>query len=235
MVREGEFSEFEVHGPSLLEEKQALEIKVNLLSLWGNVAQFVAILALAAVIAVLVPTLKILPLFVAIHDDGPPETLRNSAELPDSKQQDVVLSVLWTFIRDREQYYFQGTPDRYATVSALSADKAKTEYQTWFLNDPESPQRRFGDKGDVKIEAVPGSGWIKDNIDTCRNRDWCEATYSYWRSTKMTGQAATPKKRYTASLSFVFVDHVPPGERTTINAAALKVIAYHTDCDDCGT
>lgn len=232
-LQEAEFPEYERFGPSLLEERQALEIKVNRLSLFGNVIQFVAILALSLAIVAFLPLKQTIPLFININSDGTHETLRDYAEIPESRQDDVVLSTLWSLIRNREEYYWHGAPGRYALVSALTSGKAQSEYQHWFLNDQESPQRRFGEKGHIEVEPVPGSGWIKDKIDTCRQQDWCEATYSYWRSTQITGQSATPKKRYTASLSFVFVDHIASGERATINPAALKVIAYHTDCEDC--
>jgi type IV secretion system protein VirB8 len=228
--------DYERIGPSLLAERKALFVRINSISLAGNLAQFVVILALAAVIAAIMPLQKIIPLFINIESGGLHETLRDLSELPQSKQEDVVKSVLWTFVLNREEYYWEGAPRRYALVSALSTGKAQTEYQTWFTRDPSSPQTRFGERGGhVAVEEVPNSANILDKIDSCQETAWCEATLSYWRTEKQVGMTASARKHYTANISFILVDQLDPGQRTTFNPAGLKVIAYHSDCDDCGT
>src|SRR6266567_3592830 len=234
-IPDNEILAYEARGPSLLEERQALFVKLNRVSLAVNFALAFVCLSLAATIAALLPLKQIIPLFVNINTDGTHETLRDFSEIPASRQEDAVISVLWTFVLNREEYYYVGAPRQYEIVSALSTGTTQSEYQNWFKTDTNSPQYKFKNLGNISVEMVPNSAYLKDRIDTCRKLEWCEATFDYWRTTKMNGQTPSPKKRYTASLTFVFVDSLDAGERTTINPAAIKVIAYHSDCDDCGS
>jgi type IV secretory pathway component VirB8 len=138
-------------------------------------------------------------------------------------------------VENCESYTLEGAPRRYAVCSALSAGHAQSEYQAWFQHDTtNSPQWRLKDQGFVYAEEVPASATLKDNIDTCHKRDFCEAELSYWLIEKRYGQTAQPKKYYTVTLDFIFVDELPVSELVTFNPASLKVISIHKNCTSCG-
>jgi type IV secretory pathway component VirB8 len=231
-VPDEDIEEYHARGPSLLQQHADRLTRLNTLSLRLNYSQAVVILMLAGAIAVMIPLQKIIPLFIST--DSAVETIRDISELPPDKQDDVVKSVLWTIVKTRQAYHFHGAKVAYDTVTALTTGKAQAEYQYWFRNDPTSPQYTLGIHGDRYVEAVPNSADIKGSLGVCRAAEWCEASLSYWQFEQLTGQAATKRQHYTAYLSFVFVDHLDPGERTTINPAGIKIIDAHFDCDDCG-
>lgn len=232
-VPEESLGEWAHTATSLFQERRALLIKVNRVSLAANVALVVTVLMLGAAIAVMIPLQRLLPLVLTINADNSYERIRDLSELSASKQEDVVKSVLWSYVLNRESYIFEGAKRRYDIVTALSAGKAQQEYQSWFKNDYSSPQYRIRDRGHVDVKEVTNSAELRDRLDTCRGADWCEASLSYWRTEQMYGQAPTKEKHYTSTLAFIVVDALDPGERTTINPAGIKIISYRTDCDDC--
>lgn len=235
LIREREIEDYHAAGPNLLREHANSLTRLNRISLSLNAALMVITLLLAASIIVMVPLQRRDPLYVAVTADGLPQTVHDISELGERKRDDVIKSVLWTAVRSCEEYYYEIKKRNYATCSALLSGKAQAEYQNRFNNDPSSPQYKIRDRGHVDIREIPKSADLKDNIDACRDKDWCEASLSYWRSEHLIGQAPTAERHYTAQVAFVLVDQLDSGDSETVNPAALKIISYHTDCDDCGS
>jgi len=227
-----EIPDHERHAASILQDKQALYVRINRGLLGDAIVNKAIVLALCGVIYVMLPLKEFIPQFVGFdYANNIYEVMHDVNELGD-KKDDVVTGTLWTAIRNCEGYYFEGAPWRYKRCSALLTGKAQHEYQQWFLHDPASPQTVFGSRGHIHIDEEPNSVKFMEKLDVCKNADFCEATLSYWQTEQLAG--STPQRKHiTADMSFIFVDQIHPGERATFNPAALKIIAYHKDCENC--
>jgi type IV secretory pathway component VirB8 len=230
-----EIEEWERLGPSLFAEHRNNTIRLNRVSLYLNLGQTVTIVMLGIAIAVLATIHEVLPLFIAYNGDVV-QTAPDLSLLPPTPKDNVVKSVLWTVAENWEEYTFHGAKKRFDLVSALTTGKAQAKYQHWFQHDTDhSPQYTVGDRGEINVSEIAGSAVLDDKIAACRTADWCEAHLSLWHTVQMYGQAPAKSKHYTVRFSYIFVDGLSAGELASINPASIKVIDYHTECDDCGS
>jgi type IV secretion system protein VirB8 len=198
-------------------------VRINRIALGCAIAEMAVIGLLAAVILAMQPLKTLVPFIVAINSDGTHDVLTSRAQLPADEQERVVKSELWQYVFDREGYYWDGAPYSYDVVSRLSDQRTRDEYQQWFVNSPDSPQRH--PEINIKVDhVVDGIQFVSDHV----------ATVGFWRSEQTRGTLAGPKQHYTARIGFSLHNATSAAD-ADINPAGLKITSYHSDCDSCGS
>jgi|SRR5215472_7929439 len=234
-IKDHEFAEWQAKGPSLLQQKIDLLVRLNRLTLRLCYVLGVSVIALSVTIFALSRLREFIPVFFGFNGDIV-ESVSDISKLPPNKREDVVKSVLWTVVQNWESY--SGTRDiktRYDIVSALTAGQAQHEYQMWINSDKSAPVNRLGDNGRVDVAEIPKSAVITTDLNACRKEEWCEASLSFTRKEQSFAAVMPIEKHWSVQFRFVFVDQLDVGDKETFNPAAIKITAYHHECDDCGS
>ncbi len=176
----------------------------------------------AVAITVLLPLEKITPVYVYLDRFGVPNTANALSELPADHRIAGIDALLWQYLLNREHYSPSEADQSYATVSAMSAETVKQQYQKWVnpkLN-AQSPASKLGAHGFIRVYRL-NSSWLS-HAD-----DYTSGVYQihFCRLVAPEGQTATAQ-RMVATLRYQLVDTIPLWERLTINHAGLIVTEY---------
>ena len=182
-------------------------------------AAMLANIGLSVAVATMLPLVRIAPVFLWTRSDGTVDSATSISDLPPTQSQAVMIAAVWQYVRDREAYSFADAQYRYDVVSAMSGPDVLDAYQKWFLpTNPDSPQLKFGRRGQVNIDKI-GISFIKPQVALVR----------FWRTSLMYG--ATPaRKTWSATVGFELVTKMPANTRL-IDPAGLKIVTYMSSED----
>lgn len=177
-------------------------------------AAMLANIGLSVAVATMLPLVRIAPVFLWTRGDGTVDSATSISDLPPTQSQAVMIAAVWQYVRDREAYSFADAQYRYDVVSAMSRPDVLDAYQRWFLpTNPDSPQLKFGRRGQVNIDKI-GISFIRPQVALVR----------FWRTSLMYG--ATPaRKTWSATVGFELVTKMPANTRL-IDPAGLKIVTY---------
>jgi type IV secretory pathway component VirB8 len=179
-------------------------------------------IALTTAICVMLPLKTIQPIYGFMNEAGLFDTTTEISDLPPSAQVTGIEALLWNYLRDREGFAPSEADQNYDTVSKLSSDVVKAQYQgdanTKF--NPQAPAKLLGPNGYIRINRL-SANWIR-HAD-----DYSSGTYQiHFCRTIVRQEAPTAQQRLQAVITFDTVSKVPLEQRITINPAGLIITEY---------
>ena len=177
--------------------------------------------ALSIALAGLLPTLRIVPLLIAIHRDGTADTAFRLSDLPPTQSAAVVRAAVWQYVRYRAGYDFADARYSYDLVSAMSAPAVRAAYQRYFLtsSNPRSPQLTVGRKGQIDVSLI--------NLSFVR-RD--TALVRYRRAVRLYGENDARVTTWTATVG-IRLDHAMTADARLVDPGGIVVTSYQADQD----
>jgi type IV secretion system protein VirB8 len=171
--------------------------------------------ALAFGLMSVLPTVRLVPVFIYPHADGTVDSAVSLSQLPVSQQDAVVQSELWQYAMLRESYAADTANYAYHVVSAMSAPAVRAQYQAWFnYPNPQSPQVSLAKRGTISVERVSGS-YIAPGVYRIE-----------FRKTVTLDDAKPVTSRWVTTMHFARTDTVPATQRVQFNPAGVIVTAY---------
>ncbi|GBQ29209.1 type IV secretion system protein VirB8 (plasmid) [Komagataeibacter nataicola] len=130
-------------------------VRINKFLLAGLAVSMIANMGLAWSIGALLPLEKLVPMPLWVRPDGTVDSEISMSRLPKTMDEAVINSAVWQYVRLREGYTYATAQYAYDTVSLMSSDQVRDQYQSWFnFPNPKSPQVTVGKKGQIDVEEV---------------------------------------------------------------------------------
>lgn len=130
-------------------------VRINKFLLAGLAVSMLANMGLAWSIGALLPLEKLVPMPLWVRPDGTVDSEISMSRLPKTMDEAVVNAAVWQYVRLREGYTYATAQYAYDTVSLMSSDQVRDQYQSWFnFPNPKSPQMTVGKKGQIDVEEV---------------------------------------------------------------------------------
>ncbi len=183
---------------------------------WVSIAEFVLVAALAASVIALLPLKTTVPLFLVIREDGTVDTGISLADLGVDQAQKVIRASVWRYVEERESYSFSDAKHRYDLISLMSNENVRRDYQSWFVNSADSPQKVFGKNGQVSVQEISMSP-VRDGVFLVR----------FWRSSHLYGEKDR-KTSATATVEFELMNDAP-ASLVLEDPAAISVVRYNVE------
>jgi type IV secretion system protein VirB8 len=163
------------------------------------------------------PTIRLVPMNVAVRPDGTVSTEPVMSMMPADTQDAVLRATLWQYVLWREGYSADTAQFRRNIVIALSNRDVGEAYAEWYnYPNPDSPQTKYGKTGTVTVE--------QDSADFLSS-DPSIYQVNYWRTVIVPGQPVS-RSHWTVFVHFRLVTAIPLKDRVSFNPGAVKVTAY---------
>ncbi len=182
-------------------------IAITLLVLYGS---------MAGSLLFILPLKTTVPLFLVIREDGTVDTSVSLADLGVDQAQKVIRASVWRYIEERESYSYSDARHRYDLISLMSNENVRRDYQSWFVNSADSPQKIFGKNGQISVQEISMS-LIRDGVFLVR----------FWRLSHLYGEKEK-KMSVTVTVEFELLNDAP-ASLILDNPAALSVIRYNVE------
>ncbi len=183
---------------------------------WVAIVGFVLAGSLAAAVVTLLPLKTTVPLFVVIREDGTVDTSVSLNDLGADQAQKVIRASVWRYVEERENYSYSDAKRRYDLISLMSNEDVRRDYQSWFVNSANSPQKVFGKNGQISVQEISMS-LIRDGVFLVR----------FWRFSHLYGEKEK-KISVTATVEFELLNDAP-ASLILDNPAALSVVRYNLE------
>lgn len=186
--------------------------------LWFCVA--IAALAMVGILSTavvfLLPLKKVEPLFLVVREDGTVDTGISLADLGADMAQKVIRASVWRYVQERESYSFSVARHRYDLVSMMSGESVQHDYQQWFLTSPDSPQKKFGKKGQISVREISMS-LVRDGVFLVR----------FWKLSQLDGEREE-KTTAVATVEYEVLNEAPAA-LVLDDPAAIRVVRYQIE------
>lgn len=195
--------------------------RLTRLSLGVNVAQALMIGGLATALAVTVPLVRILPVFLYARPDGTTEAAVMPQGLPPSLSETQQLSAVWQFTRLYEGYSAVEAGYNWGVVSAMSAKPVRDRYQADHDSaNKAAPINTLGDKAVVHVEFLS----MAKACDACENR----YNIRFLRIVKLQGDPNPQRSLWTATVQWTtdFAGQINWKQRISYNPPGIVVTDY---------
>jgi|SRR5215472_11867059 len=184
---------------------------------WIAVTSWLMVGVLATGVAAILPLKTIVPLYVAIHDDGTSDTAVSLSDLGPNMADKVIRASIWRYVEQRESYTFSDARYRYDLVSLMSGEDVQRTYQQWFLKSPDSPQKTVGRTGQMWVREIAITQ-VRDGVFEVR----------FWRFRQLAG-AKEEKASATATVEYQFLATTPKELVLAGDPAGLQIIRYSVE------
>jgi type IV secretion system protein VirB8 len=178
--------------------------------------------ALTTAIVVMLPLKTVVPIYGFANEAGLFDTTTEISDLPPSSQVAGIEALLWNYLRDREGFAPSEADQDYDTVSKLSSDVVKAQYQgdANVKFNPQAPAKLLGPNGFIRINRL-SANWIR-HAD-----DYSTGTYQIHFCRTIVRQETPPvQQRLQANITFEMLSKVPLEQRITFNPAGLVITEY---------
>jgi type IV secretion system protein VirB8 len=156
------------------------------------------------------------PLFLVIREDGTVDTGISLGDLGANQAQKVIRASVWRYVEERESYTFSDAKHRYDLISLMSNENVRRDYQSWFVNSADSPQKVFGKNGQVSVQEISMSP-VRDGVFLVR----------FWRYSHLYGEKDR-KSSATATVEYELLN-AAPASLVLEDPAALIVVRYQLE------
>lgn len=102
----------------------------------------------------MLPLHKVVPLIFVQRADGTFDYYTSHHDLPRSERAKSILAAVWAYTSLREKYDYRDAQNNWDRVSAMSAPSVRDAYQNFVLNDPSSPLKVIGNKGQISVSPI---------------------------------------------------------------------------------
>lgn len=183
---------------------------------WMAIGAFVLAGSLAGAVVLLLPLKTTVPLFLVIREDGTVDTGISLGDLGANQAQKVIRASVWRYVEERESYTFSDAKHRYDLISLMSNENVRRDYQSWFVNSADSPQKVFGKNGQVSVQEISMSP-VRDGVFLVR----------FWRYSHLYGEKDR-KSSATATVEYELLN-AAPASLVLEDPAALIVVRYQLE------
>jgi type IV secretion system protein VirB8 len=180
----------------------------------------VAVAVLAGAVFAMIPLQRQIIVPIVMHSDGSSEVAWSWRDVLASDKAAIITGALWYYIVCREGYNWHDGRKYYDTVSAMSAQNVRDDYQKWFLYAKDSsPQFTIGRHGDITIQ--PDGDELSNDAPVAR--------FYFWRIEHIDGEVPR-KTRWTATIDYRV--NVPvPGPTHLFDPEGIVVVSYSAQQD----
>nr|WP_294566792.1 VirB8/TrbF family protein [uncultured Rhodopila sp.] len=178
--------------------------------------------ALTTAICMMLPLKTVVPVYGFMNEAGLFDTTTEISDLPPSVQVAGIEALLWNYLRDREGFAPSEADQNYDTVSKLSSDVVKAQYQgdANVKFNPQAPAKLLGPNGFIRINRL-SANWVR-HAD-----DYTNGTYQvHFCRTIVRQETAPVQQRLQANITFEMLSKVPLEQRITFNPAGLVITEY---------
>ncbi|BAK85231.1 secretion system type IV VirB8 [Gluconobacter thailandicus F149-1 = NBRC 100600] len=194
-------------------------VKINKYLTIGLGISLLANVGLAWSVASLLPLEKLVPMPLWVRPDGTVDSEISMSRLPKTMDEAVVNAAVWQYVRLREGYTYATARYAYDTVSLMSNEQVREQYQSWFnFPNPKSPQVTVGKRGQIDAERLSLAP-IGNNVIQVRFR----------RIVSMEG-ARPQTTTWTATVQIQRVTDLPASARLA-NPGGVIVTSYQSSED----
>ena len=183
---------------------------------WLAIASLAMVGTLSAAVVCLLPLKTAVPLFLVVREDGTVDTGVSLSDLGVDMAQKVIRSSIWRYVQERESYSYSVAKHRYDLVSLMSGESVQRDYQQWFLTAADSPQKRFGKKGQIAVQEISMS-LVRDGVFLVR----------FWKISQLSGEKEE-RKTAVATVEFELLNEAP-ASLILDDPAAIRVVRYQTE------
>ncbi len=183
---------------------------------WITIGLSALVGSLAANLLFILPLKTTVPLFLVIREDGTVDTGISLADLGADQAQKVIRASVWRYVEERESYSFSEAKHRYDLISLMSNENVRRDYQSWFVNSADSPQKVFGKNGQVSVQEISMSP-VRDGVFLVR----------FWRFSHLYGEKDR-KTSATATVEYELLNEAP-ASLVLEDPAALSVVRYQLE------
>ncbi len=183
---------------------------------WIAIALLVLYGSLAGSLLFILPLKTTVPLFLVIREDGTVDTGISLSDLGADQAQKVIRASVWRYVEERESYSFADAKHRYDLVSLMSNENVRRDYQSWFVNSADSPQKVFGKNGQVSVQEISMSP-VRDGVFLVR----------FWRNAHLYGEKDR-KTSATVTVEYELLNEAP-ASLVLEDPAALSVVRYNVE------
>jgi type IV secretory pathway component VirB8 len=192
------------------------------------VASMASNLALSSGVRTLFPLVRTNQTFVGFREDGTVDTMINVQDLTDTERESAEKSAAWTYVKACEGYNYANAQYNYDACKGMSDDPIRQAFEArWFLPNgkhaPESPQKVFGQKGQIDLAKLGEPFFVRDHViqvrfkRTTRRDD--EPPPSPWVC------KAPSCTTWAATIEFTLLDQAPTGKQDN-NPLKFWVVRY---------
>lgn len=162
--------------------------RINKFLVAGLIISLLSNLGLAWSLVGLFPLERLVPLPLWVRSDGTVDSEGAMSRLPKTMDEAVVNAAIWQYVRLREGYVYAVAQYAYDTVSLMSTDTVRNQYQNWFnFPNPKSPQVTVGQRGQIDVELVSlvpiGNNVIQVRFRRIVSMQDAKPSVSYWTAT----------------------------------------------------
>jgi type IV secretion system protein VirB8 len=183
---------------------------------WVAIACLAMAGTLSTAVLFLLPLKTVVPLFLVVREDGTVDTGVSLSDLGADMAQKVIRSSIWRYVQERESYSYSVARHRYDLVSLMSDENVKRDYQQWFLMSADSPQKTFGQNGQIAVQEISMS-LVRDGVFLVR----------FWKISQLKGEKQE-KKTAAATVEYELLNQAP-ASLILDDPAAIRVVRYQTE------
>lgn len=193
--------------------------RINKFLVAGLAISMLTNLGLGWSMSALFPLEKLVPMPLWVRPDGTVDSEISMSRLPKTMDDAVTNAAVWQYVRLREGYTYATAQYAYDTVSLMSTDAVRDQYQSWFnFPNAKSPQVTVGRKGQIDVEELSLAP-IGNHVIQVRFRR------------TVTMQGARPEvTTWTATVQIIKVQDLPAKARLT-NPGGVIVSSYQSSED----
>lgn len=183
---------------------------------WLCITSLAMVGVLSSALAALLPLKTAVPMFLVVREDGTVDTGISLSDLGVDMAQKVIRASIWRYVSERESYSFDVAKYRYDLVSLMSGGDVQRDYQQWFIRSEDSPQKKFGKKGQVSVREISMSP-VRDGVFLVR----------FWKLTQLYGEKEV-KISATATVEYELLRQAPAA-LILDDPAAIRVTRYQVE------
>ena len=193
---------------------------------WGivGVLGFTSV-ALAGALAMAMPLKRILPVFVASHEDGSFTTTIAQSDVPARLRDNTMKATLWLYVTARERFNTATHAEDQQVVYILS-DKATGDAYEAGVNyaNKRSPWKRYGTRTTVRLQRI--SEGLGCGTEACAPGQTPNAySVRYRRFERTEGQWEIETASQSA-VRFHLAPEIPVSQQVTYNPMGLQIVQY---------
>ena len=193
---------------------------------WGMVGVLGAsTLALSAAIVLLVPLKRVVPVFVAAHEDGSFTTTIAQSDIDPGTRERVLKATLWLYVVSRERFNTATHAEDQQAVYVLSDKPTGDTYQASV--DPankQSPWKRYGTRTTVRLHRV--SEGLACGTEACAPGQTPNSYLVRYRRVEQTEGQRPVETSWASAARFRLLSDVPASQTVTINPIGVQVVQY---------
>lgn len=160
--------------------------------------------------------------FFGIMEDGTVDTALSYRDLSQTEREAVLKDMAWTYVRACEEYSYAHAKQNFDLCKAMSDEPVKEAFiAKWFLPNnkdaPESPQKAFGEKGQIDLQRITAPVFVRDHVIQVRYK---RIAWKYEEPRPSSVVCKAPKggnpfdtgcTTWTATVDFTLLDKMPNG------------------------